>query len=71
MHDICYFCRSTNVVEKTQQCDFTFNGNPVQVDIGFCQCLDCNAQFVSKEQVLENEKRITEAKQCSYAFVEV
>ena len=58
----CKMCKSENVSELVEVEDISYKGSTLQVSIVFSVCNDCEREFISKSQILQNEVALRSAK---------
>ena len=58
----CKYCKSEDIEQKEEQEVITYKGNNLNVSFEFSICGNCRREFVSKQQILNNDARIRDAK---------
>ena len=61
----CKICKSEKILHLEEVETITFKGNPLNVSMGYSICQNCEREFVSKQQILNNDARIRDAKKHS------
>ncbi|CAH9054202.1 hypothetical protein PSECIP111951_00984 [Pseudoalteromonas holothuriae] len=58
----CKLCKSGNVRHLNDIEDISYKGNILAVSMEYSVCDDCQREFVSKQQILNNDARVRDAK---------
>ena len=58
----CKLCKSGNVSDYAEAEDISYKGNALQVSIAYSLCNNCDREFISKPQILQNEAALRAAK---------
>lgn len=59
---LCHKCQSNNITLNSELEEYTYKNSKYHVEIKYSFCKACNREFISKSQILENEKRIRDSK---------
>ena len=55
----CKYCKSVNI--KEEQEILIYKGNDLNISFEFSICGNCGREFVSKQQILNNDSRVRDA----------
>jgi len=58
----CKLCKSEDVSDYVEGEEITYKGTTLQVSIAYSLCNNCDREFVSKPQILQNEAALRAAK---------
>jgi len=58
----CKYCKSTNIEHKEEQELIAYKGNKINISVEFSICRKCGREFISKQQILNNDARVRDAK---------
>ena len=58
----CKLCKSENVSDYAEAEEISYKGNALQVSIVYSLCSNCDREFISKPQILQNEAALRAAK---------
>ena len=58
----CKLCKSEDVSDYVEGEEITYKGSTLQVSIAYSLCNNCDREFVSKPQILQNEAALRAAK---------
>ncbi|TLX45122.1 hypothetical protein C1E24_20590 [Pseudoalteromonas phenolica] len=58
----CKLCKSENIVQLDDMETITYKGTDLSVSMEYSICNDCGREFVSKQQILNNDSRVRDAK---------
>ena len=58
----CKLCKSENVSDYVEAEEISYKGNALQVSIAYSLCNNCDREFISKPQILQNEAALRAAK---------
>lgn len=58
----CKLCKSENVSSFVVTEEVSYKGRTLQVSIAFSACNNCDREFISKPQILQNEAALRAAK---------
>jgi len=59
---LCHKCQSNNITLNSELGEYTYKNSKYYVEIEYSFCNTCNREFISKSQILDNEKRIRDSK---------
>lgn len=59
---VCKYCKSNEVVLYKESDDFLYKGNSLNVPVEFSVCSGCGREFLTKEQIQNNDARLRDAK---------
>ena len=57
----CKYCKSEDIEQKEEQEVITYKVNNLNVSFEFSICSNCGREFVSKQQILNNNSRVRDA----------
>ena len=58
----CKLCKSEDVSGYVEAEEITYKGSTLQVSIAYSLCNNCDREFISKPQILQNEAALRAAK---------
>ena len=58
----CKLCNSEDVSDYVEAEEITYKGSTFQVSIAYSLCNNCDREFISKPQILQNEAALRAAK---------
>jgi len=58
----CKICKSEDVSDYIEGEEITYKGSTLQVSIAYSLCNNCDREFISKPQILQNESALRAAK---------
>jgi len=58
----CKLCKSEDVSDCTAAEEISYKGSTLQVSIAYSLCNNCDREFISKPQILQNETALRAAK---------
>ena len=58
----CKLCKSEDVSDYVEAEDISYKGSTLQVSIAYSLCNNCDREFISKPQILQNEAALRAAK---------
>jgi HTH-type transcriptional regulator/antitoxin MqsA len=58
----CKLCKSEDVSDYVEGEEITYKGSTLQVSIAYSLCNNCDREFISKPQILQNESALRAAK---------
>ena len=58
----CKLCKSEDVSDFVEAEEITYKGSTLQVSIAYYLCNNCDREFISKPQILQNEAALRAAK---------
>ena len=58
----CKICKSEDVSDYVEAEEITYKGSTLQVSIAYSLCNNCEREFISKPQILQNEAALRAAK---------
>ena len=58
----CKICKSEDVSDYVEAEEITYKGSTLQVSIAYSLCNNCDREFISKPQILQNEAALRAAK---------
>ena len=58
----CKLCKSEDVSDYVEAEEITYKGSTLQVSIAYSLCNNCEREFISKPQILQNEAALRAAK---------
>ena len=58
----CKLCNSEDVSDYVEAEDISYKGSTLQVSIAYSLCNNCDREFISKPQILQNEAALRAAK---------
>jgi HTH-type transcriptional regulator/antitoxin MqsA len=58
----CKLCKSEDVSDYVEEEEITYKGSTLQVSIVYSLCNNCDREFISKPQILQNEAALRAAK---------
>jgi len=58
----CKLCKSEDVSDYVEGEEITYKGSTLQVSIAYSLCNNCDREFISKPQILQNEAALRAAK---------
>jgi HTH-type transcriptional regulator/antitoxin MqsA len=58
----CKLCKSEDVSDYVEGEEITYKGTTLQVSIAYSLCNNCDREFISKPQILQNEAALRAAK---------
>ena len=58
----CKLCKSEDVSDFVEAEEITYKGSNLQVSIAYYLCNNCDREFISKPQILQNEAALRAAK---------
>ena len=59
---LCHKCQSNNIALNSELEEYTYKNAKYHVETEYSFCNTCNREFISKNQILNNEKRIRDSK---------
>ena len=58
----CKLCKSEDVSDNVEAEEVSYKGSSLQVSIAYSLCNNCDREFISKPQILQNEAALRAAK---------
>jgi len=58
----CKLCKSEDVSDYVEAEEISYKGSTLQVSIAYSLCNNCDREFISKPQILQNEAALRAAK---------
>ena len=58
----CKICKSEDVSDYVEAEEISYKGSTLQVSIAYSLCNNCDREFISKPQILQNEAALRAAK---------
>ena len=58
----CKLCKSEDVSDYVEAEEITYKGSTLQVSIAYSLCNNCDREFISKPQILQNESALRAVK---------
>ena len=58
----CKLCKSEDVSDYVEAEEISYKGSSLQVSIAYSLCNNCDREFISKPQILQNEAALRAAK---------
>ena len=58
----CKLCKSEDVSDYVESEEISYKGSTLQVSIAYSLCNNCDREFISKPQILQNEAALRAAK---------
>lgn len=60
--NVCKYCKSSEVARLTESDVFSYKGSDLNVPVEFSVCSGCGQEFITKEQIQNNDARLRDAK---------